>query len=91
MADEFCYLIKCSNPYDFRIVDFVDIRNEYMTISARGITHFVDDEATFMTIEEWEREAKMFHHLQKIQFFMIYKKWKSFSLWKKLMRRTNMK
>jgi hypothetical protein len=26
-----------------------------MTISARGITHFIDDEAIFMTIEQWER------------------------------------
>lgn len=64
MADEFCYLNKCSNPYDFKIVEFDDRnKTEYMTISARGITHFIDDEATFKTIEEWEREAKMFHHL----------------------------
>jgi len=36
MADEFCYLNKNSNPYDFKIVEF-DARNpkEYMTISAR--------------------------------------------------------
>ena len=58
-----------------------------MTISARGITHFVDDEAIFMTIEEWEREVKMFHKLRNIPFFKNYKKWKNFSLWKKLMRR----
>lgn len=51
MADEFCYLNKCSNPYDFKIVEF-DKRNthEYMTISARGVTHFVNDEAVFKTI-----------------------------------------
>lgn len=38
MADEFCYLNKNSNPYDFKIVEF-DARNpkEYMTISARVI------------------------------------------------------
>jgi dynein heavy chain len=46
MVDEFCYLNKCGNPYEFKIVEF-DERNpeEYMTISARGITHFLDDEA----------------------------------------------
>ena len=27
----------------------------------QGITHFVEEEANFITIEEWEREAKMFH------------------------------
>ncbi len=38
MAEEFCYLNKCSHPYDFRIVEFEE-RNEreYMTISARVI------------------------------------------------------
>ena len=49
-----------------------------MTISARGITHFVEGEAIFMTIEEWEREVKMFHKLRNIQFFKNYKKWKNF-------------
>lgn len=32
-----------------------------MTISERGIIHFLDEEVTFLTIEEWEREAKMYH------------------------------
>ncbi|KAL4466850.1 hypothetical protein ABPG74_010447 [Tetrahymena malaccensis] len=92
MADEFCYLNKNSNPYDFKIVEF-DARNpkEYMTISARGITHFIDDQAEFKTIEEWERESKMFHQLLEIEFFKQYKKWKNFSLWKKLMRRNMMR
>lgn len=57
----------------------------------QGITHFIDGEANFMTVEEWEREAKMFHQLLEIEFFKIYKKWKSFSLWKRLMRRNMMK
>ena len=35
-------------------------KSTYTTISARGITHFVQGEAIFQTIEEWEREAKMF-------------------------------
>lgn len=95
MADEFCYLIKKSHAYDFQIVEFDQIKSksdpkrpdhkslEYMTISARGLTHFVDDEAKFMSIEEWEREVKMFHRLRKISFFVKYKMWKNFSLWKK--------
>ncbi|EGR30170.1 hypothetical protein IMG5_139330 [Ichthyophthirius multifiliis] len=92
MADEFCYLNKCSNPYDFKIVEF-DKRNthEYMTISARGVTHFVNDEAVFKTIQEWERESQMFYKLLEIEFFKQYKKWKNFSLWKKLMRRNMMR
>jgi dynein heavy chain len=31
-----------------------------MTISARGITYFLDDDATFLTIEEWEHDAKLY-------------------------------
>jgi dynein heavy chain len=42
MAEEFCYLNKCSHPYDFRIVEFEE-RNEreYMTISARVFISFL--------------------------------------------------
>jgi hypothetical protein len=41
MADEFCYLNKREDPYDWQIVDF-DKRNpkEYMTISSRVILPF---------------------------------------------------
>ena len=92
MVDEFCYLNKRFEAYNWRIVKF-DERNsrEYMTISARGITHFIDDEATFLTIEEWEREVTMFQKLKKIKFFKEYKRWKTFALWKHLMRRNMMK
>ncbi|EGR31243.1 hypothetical protein IMG5_115030 [Ichthyophthirius multifiliis] len=92
IADEFCYLNRQSNPYDFKIVDF-NQRNprEYMTISVRGITHFIDNEAEFKTIEEWERESMMFHKLKQILFFKQYKIWKNFQIWKKLMRRNMMR
>ncbi len=62
-----------------------------MTISARGVTYFINDEAVFKTIEEWERESQMFYKLLDIEFFKQYKKWKNFSLWKKLMRRNMMR
>ena len=62
MADEFTYLNRQTHPYDLKIVDFNEKnKNEYITISARGITHFVQGEAIFQMIDEWEREAKMFH------------------------------
>ncbi|CAK92427.1 unnamed protein product (macronuclear) [Paramecium tetraurelia] len=88
MADEFCYLNKRDHAYDYQIVEFED-RNqkEYMTISAKGITYFQNDDATFLTIEEWQREAKLYQDLQKIDFFRKYKLWKNFFLWKRLMRK----
>jgi len=74
MNDEFCYLIKRDDPYDWQIVEFSQIQkankrntrkgkdsvNEYMTISSRGITHFLDDEATFVTLDDWEREYRLY-------------------------------
>ena len=64
MADEFTYLNRQSHPYDLKIVDFNEKnKNEYITISARGIKHY------FQTIDEWEREAKLFGQLLKINFF----------------------
>lgn len=60
-----------------------------MTVSASGIVHFnVNNEATFLTIPEWEREKILFQKVKKIKFFKQYSTWKSFSAWKTLMRRT---
>lgn len=70
MADEFTYLNRQSHPYDLKIVDFNEKnKNEYITISARGIKHFNKGEHYFQTIDEWEREAKLFGQLLKINFF----------------------
>ena len=64
-------------------------KEEYMTVSASGIVHFnVNGEATFLTIPEWEREKILFQKVKKIKFFRQYFKWKSFSAWKTLMKRT---
>jgi dynein heavy chain len=106
MSDEFCYLIKRDDPYDWQIVEFSQIQkankrnkrratkesaNEYMTISSRGITHFLDDEATFVTLDDWEREYRLYKELKKIKFFENYKVWKNFTLWRQLRRRTHFK
>jgi hypothetical protein len=62
-----------------------------MTISSRGIVHTVDGDETFITLDEWEREYKIFNKLKYIKFFNHYKLWKNFMLWRKLRRRTNFK
>jgi len=73
-------------------VDY-DKRNkqEYMTISARGITYYVDNVGEFIKIEQWEKEVKQFDRLGQIQFFKEYKLWKNFYIWKKLTRKNIMK
>ena len=52
------YLNRRNHAYDYKIVDY-DKRNkkEYMTISARGITHYVDNIGEFIKIERWEQEV----------------------------------
>ena len=91
MADEFCYLQKCREPYDFNVKEFDNNKEEYMPISSRGITHFVEGEGTFLTLDEWEREFTLYDRLRKIRFFAKYKIWKNFLLWKRLMRINKMK
>ena len=42
--------VKKSNNIEYR----------YMTISSRGITHYINGVGEFITIENWEIEAKFF-------------------------------
>ena len=41
-------------------------KQEYMTISARGITYYVDNVGEFIKIEQWEKEVKQFDRLGQI-------------------------
>lgn len=90
LADDFWYCNRKGDAYDFELVSF-DKKNdqEYLTISARGVTHIVKGEALFLTLAEWEREYNLYQKLKNIRFFKQYKTWKNFTRWKKL-RRDNM-
>jgi len=87
--NRFCYCNKAGDYYDFKVVthDQKDDK-EYMTVSSRGIAHFIKGDATFLTIPEWEREKRIFKKIKDIPFFEKYRTWKTFSQWKTLMRRT---
>ena len=57
----FCYCNRKDDYYEFEIVPFSDKNEqEYMTVSSRGIVHFIKGEANFMSIAEWEREARIY-------------------------------
>lgn len=73
MAEEFCYLNQRSHFYDWEIVPF-HLKNpkNYMTISSRGITHFIQGEHRFISIEQWEHERRIFEKLIQIEFFKTY-------------------
>jgi hypothetical protein len=68
--NRFCYCNRNDDYYDFEIVPFVTKNDrEYMTVSQRGVVHFIKGEATFMSIPEWEREQRIFKSIQGIKFF----------------------
>lgn len=61
---------------------------DYYTFSRAGVTHFVGKgESEFTSLEQWEREYRLFGQLHAIPFFAKYRKWKGFSVWKKSVRR----
>lgn len=91
LMEDFWYCNRKGDSYDFELVPFKKKNPiEYLTISSRGVTHFIRGEAYFLSLEEWEREYKLYQRLKEIKFFKQYKKWKNFSLWKNLRRRNMM-
>lgn len=97
LAEDFWYFNRSKSDkgfydaYDFELVSFEEKdKEEYLTISTRGVTHFLHNEAVFLTLQEWEREYTLYKKLLNINFFHKYKKWKHFALWKKLRRRNMM-
>jgi dynein heavy chain, axonemal len=84
MSEEFCYMNRRSNPYDWQIVEF-DKRNpkEYMVISKRGLTKYLNNEVDFMKFEQFLEEQKVFHSLNRIDYFRLYTRKKYFAIWKK--------
>lgn len=51
----------------------------------------MDGEETFISLDDWEREYRIYSELKKIRFFNNYRMWKNFILWRKLRRSTNFK
>lgn len=91
---EFVYLrlikrdIKASyNPFDLEIVPHAQIDpRDYFTLSSAGVTHFCNGEADFTALDQWEREFRLFTKVMTIPFFVKYRQWKNFYLWKAWIR-----
>ena len=92
LAEDFWYLNRKEDAYDFEFVTYQK-RNprQYLTISSRGVTYFTDGVTEFLSLDEWDREYNLYKRLKNIKFFNQYKKWKNFSLWKNLRRRSMIK
>ena len=61
LTDFFCYCNRKSDFYDFEVTAF-DEKNEddYLTVSKRGVVHFLKGEPNFIPILDWERELQIF-------------------------------
>ncbi|CAD2218707.1 dynein heavy chain [Angomonas deanei] len=96
--NEFAYMVMRPrgirdpyNPYDLQVVPHKDINpNHYFTVSAAGVTQFIDGAAEFIELSTWERECKIFNQISELEVFRDYKKWRSFMLWRALVRRQAM-
>lgn len=91
--ESYSYCKKAGNFYEFYMCEFKDIRtdmDDYITISSRGVTHFVNKEAEFLTLSEWRDEVENYQKINQISFFKNFRIGKSFALWKRLVKRTKM-
>ena len=63
--------------YDLELVDAHHInKDNYYTISARGITLFQNKESYFTSILQYDREFLIFQKICRIKFFKLYRRWK---------------
>lgn len=67
LQDFFCYCNRKEEFYDFEVISFHQKNNsEYLTVSKRGLIHFLKEEPHFMSINEWEREANIYRSMKKL-------------------------
>ena len=90
---EFVYLAPLKtnslayNPYDLEVVNHSDIdEDHFYTMSAAGVTHFIDGQAEFTPLDQWEREYNLYNQIITLDVFRQYKLWKGFATWKKCVR-----
>lgn len=72
------------NPYDLEKVPFAEVKEEYFTMSASGVTRILPDGNTEQfSIDIWAKESSIFASIRKLRFFSQYYYWHPFRFWKK--------
>ena len=63
--EDFWYFNNRGKPYSFELVDF-DKRSpeQYLTVSSRGVTHYIYGEGTFYSLEDWNVEESFYISLK---------------------------
>lgn len=71
------------SPYNLKIVPHDNIKpDDYMTISCEGVTRIYDGDTEFTDLDRWEQEYKFYCKLVKISAFKLFRKWRSFMVWR---------
>mmetsp|Transcript_11032 Transcript_11032/g.41100 ORF Transcript_11032/g.41100 Transcript_11032/m.41100 type:complete len:2117 (-) Transcript_11032:6020-12370(-) len=72
------------NPYNLEIVPHSKIiKDNYYTMSAKGVTHFQNGEASYVSLDKWVKEHDNYKKILELQFFKQYRTWKAFYFMKK--------
>ncbi|XP_053596859.1 dynein axonemal heavy chain 6 [Microplitis demolitor] len=77
---------KYFTPYALKIVPYKQIDCPYMTISASGVTQYSCEEMTFTSLHRWAREYNFYLELMELKTFRLFRLWKSFYIWHKIIR-----
>lgn len=76
-----------NSVYDLELVSLDNVdKSSYFTLSKEGVTQFNNKLSTFTGLNQWEREFRLFHKIIDINFFRVYRYWKSFTVWRKGLR-----
>ncbi|KAH8057234.1 dynein light chain binding protein [Aureococcus anophagefferens] len=97
-AGNFLYLthsrdtLHAGSAYDLVVVEHALVDSgDYFTLSCSGMTHFTGVNSDFTPLHQWEREYGLFHEMRRIPFFAKYRAWKTFSVWKKNVKRNKVR
>ncbi|CAG9464970.1 unnamed protein product [Pedinophyceae sp. YPF-701] len=75
-------------PYDLSVVQHSQIDPQsFYTLSAHGVTHMLDGEAEFQTLDQFERQFHLYRRVSRLRIFRLYKLWKAFAMWLSYIRR----
>jgi hypothetical protein len=91
--DKFYYCVKGRDFYEYYVCHFEELNKEtadYITISVRGVTHFVNKEAEFLSLLDWKSEVENYQKVACIPFFKNFRIRKNFNLWDRLVKETKM-
>lgn len=77
------------NPYDIVKSTHTELKSEYFTMSANGVTHVIGNgETETLTLDRWCFESAMFSAIRKLNVFKLFRFWRNFQLWRRFLQRT---